>query len=55
MNYAGYFSPVSDYIKWRKKSDPSRSGRGSGAGSLVAYSLDITDSTNRIWFNFERF
>ena len=35
---------VSDYIKWAKsKSIPVGPGRGSGAGSLVAYCLDITD------------
>ncbi len=57
MNYAGYFLIVSDYIKWAKKNDiPVGPGRGSGAGSLVAYSLDITD-LDPIEFNliFERF
>ena len=44
MNYASYFLIVSDYIKWAKsKSIPVGPGRGSGAGSLVAYCLDITD------------
>ena len=44
MNYASYFLIVSDYIKWAKKNSiPVGPGRGSGAGSLVAYSLDITD------------
>ena len=44
MNYSGYFLIVSDYIKWAKKNNiPVGPGRGSGAGSLVAYSLDITD------------
>ena len=44
MKYAGYFLIVSDYIKWSKKNNiPVGPGRGSGAGSLVAYSLDITD------------
>ena len=39
MNYAGYFLIVSDYIKWAKKNNiPVGPGRGSGAGSLVAYS-----------------
>ena len=38
-----YFLIVSDYIKWAKNSIPVGPGRGSGAGSLVAYSLDITD------------
>ncbi len=44
MDYSGYFLIVSDYIKWAKKNKiPVGPGRGSGAGSLVAYSLDITD------------
>ena len=44
MDYASYFLIVSDYIKWAKKNSiPVGPGRGSGAGSLVAYCLDITD------------
>jgi DNA polymerase-3 subunit alpha len=44
MNYASYFLIVSDYIKWAKNHlIPVGPGRGSGAGSLVAYCLDITD------------
>ena len=40
MNYASYFLIVSDYIKWAKKNDiPVGPGRGSGAGSLVAWCL----------------
>jgi len=57
MNYSGYFLIVSDYIKWSKKNNiPVGPGRGSGAGSLVAYSLDITD-LDPIEFDliFERF
>jgi DNA polymerase III subunit alpha len=57
MDYASYFLIVSDYIKWAKKNSiPVGPGRGSGAGSLVAYSLDITD-LDPIEFNliFERF
>ena len=57
MNYAGYFLIVSDYIKWAKNNNiPVGPGRGSGAGSLVAYSLDITD-LDPIEFGliFERF
>jgi DNA polymerase-3 subunit alpha len=57
MNYASYFLIVSDYIKWAKKNFiPVGPGRGSGAGSLVAYSLDITD-LDPIEFDliFERF
>jgi len=57
MKYAGYFLIVSDYIKWAKQNNiPVGPGRGSGAGSLVAYSLDITD-LDPIEFDliFERF
>ena len=57
MNYSGYFLIVSDYIKWAKNNNiPVGPGRGSGAGSLVAYSLDITD-LDPIEFGliFERF
>ena len=57
MNYPGYFLIVSDYIRWAKKNNiPVGPGRGSGAGSLVAYCLDITD-VDPIEFDliFERF
>tara|TARA_B100001175_G_scaffold269615_1_gene241448 strand:+ start:1848 stop:5258 length:3411 start_codon:yes stop_codon:yes gene_type:complete len=57
MNYAGYFLIVSDYIKWAKNNNiPVGPGRGSGAGSLVAWCLSITD-IDPIKFNliFERF
>ena len=57
MDYSGYFLIVSDYIKWAKSNNiPVGPGRGSGAGSLVAYSLDITD-IDPIEFDliFERF
>ncbi len=57
MNYSSYFLIVSDYIKWAKKNFiPVGPGRGSGAGSLVAYCLDITD-LDPIKFDliFERF
>ena len=57
MKYASYFLIVSDYIKWAKKNDiPVGIGRGSGAGSLVAWCLSITD-VDPIKFNliFERF
>ena len=56
MNYASYFLIVSDYIKWAKKFNSIGPGRGSGAGSLVDYSLDITD-LDPIEFDliFERF
>ena len=44
MNYSGYFLIVSDYIRWSKKNNiPVGPGRGSGAGSLVAYCLDVTE------------
>ena len=57
MKYASYFLIVSDYIKWAKNNDiPVGPGRGSGAGSLVAWCLSITD-VDPIRFNliFERF
>ena len=57
MKYASYFLIVSDYIKWAKQNDiPVGPGRGSGAGSLVAWCLSITD-VDPIKFNliFERF
>ena len=42
--YSGYFLIVSDFISWAKKQNiPVGPGRGSGAGSLVAWSLGITD------------
>jgi DNA polymerase-3 subunit alpha len=44
MGFPGYFLIVADFIRWAKKNDiPVGPGRGSGAGSLVAYALDITD------------
>ena len=57
MKYSSYFLIVSDYIKWAKKKDiPVGPGRGSGAGSLVAWCLSITD-VDPLKFNliFERF
>ncbi len=57
MNYASYFLIVSDYIKWAKRKDiPVGPGRGSGAGSLVAWCLYITD-VDPLKFDliFERF
>ena len=57
MKYPSYFLIVSDYIKWAKSNDiPVGPGRGSGAGSLVAWCLSITD-VDPIKFNliFERF
>src|SRR5437868_5240673 len=57
MNYAGYFLIVADFIKWAKaKGIPVGPGRGSGAGSLVAYALTITDlDPIRFGLLFERF
>ncbi|MBV9079271.1 MAG: DNA polymerase III subunit alpha, partial [Methylobacteriaceae bacterium] len=57
MKYAGYFLIVSDFIKWAKDQDiPVGPGRGSGAGSLVAYALTITDlDPLRFGLLFERF
>jgi DNA polymerase III subunit alpha len=44
MGFAGYFLIVADFIRWaRDNGVPVGPGRGSGAGSLVAYSLGITD------------
>ena len=44
MGYSGYFLIVSDFVTWAKKNTiPVGPGRGSGAGSLVAYVLNITD------------
>lgn len=44
MGFSGYFLIVSDFINWAKRNDiPIGPGRGSGAGSLVAYSLKITN------------
>src|SRR5690554_2679473 len=44
MGFPGYFLIVSDFIRWAKANDvPVGPGRGSGAGSLVAYVLEITD------------
>ncbi|HQS81079.1 MAG TPA: DNA polymerase III subunit alpha [Thiobacillus sp.] len=44
MGFPGYFLIVSDFINWAKHNGvPVGPGRGSGAGSLVAYSLSITD------------
>ena len=57
MKYSSYFLIVSDYIKWAKKNYiPVGPGRGSGAGSLVAWVLSITD-IDPIKFDliFERF
>ncbi|GLS44026.1 DNA polymerase III subunit alpha [Methylobacterium brachythecii] len=57
MKFPGYFLIVSDFIKWAKDHDiPVGPGRGSGAGSVVAWSLLITDlDPLRFGLLFERF
>ncbi len=57
MNFSGYFLIVSDFIKWAKHNDiPVGPGRGSGAGSIIAWSLQITDlDPIRFGLLFERF
>lgn len=57
MGFCGYFLIVSDFIKWSKDNGiPVGPGRGSGAGSIVAYALDITN-IDPLPYNllFERF
>ena len=57
MGFAGYFLIVADFIKWAKNNDiPVGPGRGSGAGSVVAWALTITDlDPMRLGLLFERF
>jgi len=57
MKYSGYFLIVADFIQWAKAQGiPVGPGRGSGAGSLVAYALTITDlDPIRFGLLFERF
>ncbi|MGL9758353.1 MAG: DNA polymerase III subunit alpha [Wolbachia sp.] len=57
MNYSGYFLIVSDFIRWSKANGiPVGPGRGSGAGSIVAWSLQITDlDPIKFGLIFERF
>ena len=57
MGFSGYFLIVADFIKWAKKEQiPVGPGRGSGAGSLVAWVLTITDlDPLRFGLLFERF
>ncbi len=57
MGFAGYFLIVSDFIRWAKSRDiPVGPGRGSGAGSVVAWCLKITDlDPLRFGLLFERF
>jgi DNA polymerase-3 subunit alpha len=57
MKFPGYFLIVSDFIKWAKEHDvPVGPGRGSGAGSVAAWALQITDlDPLRFGLLFERF
>ncbi|MBI1261824.1 MAG: DNA polymerase III subunit alpha [Rhizobiales bacterium] len=57
MDFPGYFLIVADFIKWAKEHDiPVGPGRGSGAGSVVAWALTITDlDPLRFGLLFERF
>jgi DNA polymerase-3 subunit alpha len=57
MGFPAYFLIVADFIKWAKENDiPVGPGRGSGAGSVVAWSLTITDlDPLRLGLLFERF
>ncbi|WP_374405444.1 DNA polymerase III subunit alpha [Pelagerythrobacter sp.] len=57
MGFPGYFLIVADFIKWAKEQDiPVGPGRGSGAGSVVAWALTITDlDPLRLGLLFERF
>jgi len=57
MGFAGYFLIVADFIQWAKQNGiPVGPGRGSGAGSLVAWALTITDlDPIRLGLLFERF
>ncbi len=57
LGFPGYFLIVSDFIRWAKKNDiPVGPGRGSGAGSLVAFATDVTDiDPIRFGLVFERF
>jgi len=57
MGFPGYFLIVADFIKWAKDRDiPVGPGRGSGAGSVVAWALTITDlDPIRLGLLFERF
>ncbi len=57
MGFPGYFLIVADFIKWAKDNDiPVGPGRGSGAGSVVAWALTITDlDPLKLGLLFERF
>ena len=50
MGFSGYFLIVSDFVRWSKlNSIPVGPGRGSGAGSMVAWALEITDLDPLRW------
>jgi DNA polymerase-3 subunit alpha len=57
MGFSGYFLIIADYVQWAKSQDiPVGPGRGSGAGSIVAWSVKITDvDPIRFQLFFERF
>lgn len=57
MGFSGYFLIVADYVQWAKRQNiPVGAGRGSGAGSIVAWSVKITDiDPIRFQLFFERF
>ncbi len=57
MGFSGYFLIVADYVRWAKSQNiPVGPGRGSGAGSIVAWSIHITDvDPIRFKLFFERF
>jgi len=57
MGYPGYFLIVADFIQWARRQDiPVGPGRGSGAGSVIAWALTITDLDPLRWgLLFERF
>ena len=57
MGFSGYYLVVSDYCQWARENDiPVGPGRGSGAGSLVAYAVGITDIDSlKHGLMFERF
>ena len=57
MGFSGYFLIVSDFVRWSKNNNiPVGPGRGSGAGSIVAWSIQITELDPIKWgLLFERF
>lgn len=57
MGFSGYFLIIADYVRWAKSQNiPVGPGRGSGAGSLVAWAVEITDvDPIRFKLFFERF